>query len=931
MARLIPALIIIMALASTVLAVAPTEEAIAKWKAQGVWEEKIATWQAFKARGGCSANEESVYRPNREPNDLRADAAAVETVNVCVIMVQFSDNLMSAGVAGTPAAFDSILFSDSTIDTAGAIINPTGSMTDYYREVSYGNFVVKGTIYGPYTAPNTYAYYVGSDDGLSLSDDLVRWLVNTYDSEIDFTEHSRNGSTCDGLVVIHAGRGAEEGVFGIWSHKFTIGNVLKDGITISNYTMNPEETGSSSLSPIGVFCHEYGHFLGLPDLYDIQYTYGSNGAGMWSLMATGNYLFGSKRPAHLDAWCKIHPGSRFATVIDVPTTNLSQVAIPAVEYNPVVYRLKNTTTTDNEYFLVENRQKVGFDANLPGAGLCIWHFDNGAPNAGGSNVYPPYRIAMEQADGAFQLEFAENNTGDAGDPFPGASNNRTFHYYSWPGANLNGSGTPQEGANPAGIAVWDISTSDSIMYADLDVSYSRPYIVPAPPISGSGFFFNDDAPRGDGDGLPEAGETIHFYCWIQNAMRFSYNVRATLTSMSEGITFSTPTVAFNTDLLVEAKSNSTPIVFTVSDTITSVIDSFFLSITTDSLPGNTNGSEFTTVFGIEQQVGATQVLIVDCDGDEDYQAEYEEALRNMRIPSRTWDKATQGIPNATDLNGYSSVFWHTGDTSASTFFVQSEVDAMKGFLDNGGNLFLATLGIDDLQTEDSAFVANYLRVNFAGGEFWPTMVGLDGTQVGGGTKYFLATLQIPVNYPIPYVTALSGAEACFKSGKTTGPVRTWGTSYNSGTYKTVFVTLPPELYNDNASGYQNKDTLIARTIAYFGGQATDVYDGSPFAPLPQSFTLTQNYPNPFNPTTSIQYTLHSTGSSFDKTPRTRLAVFNALGQEVAILVDRVQIPGTYQVEWNGADRNGEKVSSGVYFYQLRRGDEAQSMKMILVK
>lgn len=927
MARLLLALILITTLASSVAAVAPTEEAIAKWKAQGVWEEKMATWEAFKARGGCSPNEHSVFRADRSHDDLSADAAAVETVNVCVIMVQFTDNLMSAAVNGTPALFDSVLFSDGTIDTAGAIINPTGSMTDYYREVSYGNFHVKGTIYGPYMAPNTYAYYVGSDDGLSLSDDLVRWLVNTYDSEIDFTQHSRNGSTCDGLVIIHAGRGAEEGVFGIWSHKYTIGNVLKDGITISNYTMNPEESGNA-LSPIGVFCHEYGHFLGLPDLYDIQYTYGSNGAGMWSLMATGNYLGGSKRPAHLDGWCKSQVG--FVDVVDVPATNLKQAAIPAVQFTPTVYRLKNATTTDNEYFIVENRQKLGFDLNLPSEGLCIWHFDNGAPNAGGSNIYPPYRIAMEQADGAYQLEFAENNVGDAGDPFPGAANNRNFHNYSLPGSHLNDAGSPQYGLSSGGISVWEISNSDSIMYADLDVSYSRPYIVPAPPISGSGFVFNDDAPRGDGDGLPEAGETIHFYCWIRNVMRPSYNLRATLTSLADGVTFSVPSVSFNTDLLVDPKSNSTPIVFTVSDTITSVLDSFFLSIITDSLPGNTNGSEFTTVFGIEQQVGATQVLIVDADGGEDYQAEYQEALRNMRIPTRTWNKVTQGIPSATDLNGYSSVFWHTGDTSATPFFAQSEIDAMKGFLDNGGNLFLATIGIDDLQTEDSAFTADYFRVNYAGGEFWPTMLGISGSQIGNGTQYFLANLQIPVNFPIPYVNVLSGAEACFKSGKA-GVTRYWGTSYSSGTYKTVWVGMPPELINDNAVGYFKKDTIIARAISYFGGQATDVYDGSPFTSLPQSFTLAQNYPNPFNPTTSIQYTLRSTGDNFANTPRTRLAVYNALGQEVVTLVDKVQIPGTYQVEWDGRDHSGKRVSSGIYFYQLRRGNEAQSMKMVLVK
>ena len=182
-------------------------------------DQKIANWTAFKNRGGCAPNEVSVFRKDRVLDRMATDVTATDTINVVVIMVEFSDNLMITGQPGTPEIFDSILFSDGAV---GPIINPTGSMTDYYMETSYGQFYVKGDIYGPYTPAGSYAYYVSDDDGLSRSDDLVAELVDLADADIDYSLYARDDINCDGLIIIHAGRGAEEGAFGIWSHKFHI-------------------------------------------------------------------------------------------------------------------------------------------------------------------------------------------------------------------------------------------------------------------------------------------------------------------------------------------------------------------------------------------------------------------------------------------------------------------------------------------------------------------------------------------------------------------------------------------------------------------------------------------------------------------------------------------------------------------------------------
>ena len=94
--------------------------------------------------------------------------------------------------------------------------------------------------------------------------------------------------------------------------------------------------------------------------------------------------------------------------------------------------------------------------------------------------------------------------------------------------------------------------------------------------------------------------------------------------------------------------------------------------------------------------------------------------------------------------------------------------------------------------------------------------------------------------------------------------------------------------------------------------------------LPDKFDLAQNYPNPFNPTTTIKFALPEASN-------VNLEVYNILGQKVNVLVDSYMDAGYHSIEWNGDDQNGNKVSSGVYFYKIKAGDFEQSKKMMLLK
>lgn len=93
---------------------------------------------------------------------------------------------------------------------------------------------------------------------------------------------------------------------------------------------------------------------------------------------------------------------------------------------------------------------------------------------------------------------------------------------------------------------------------------------------------------------------------------------------------------------------------------------------------------------------------------------------------------------------------------------------------------------------------------------------------------------------------------------------------------------------------------------------------------PQTYSLSQNYPNPFNANTQISFALPKAG-------KTRLEVFNILGQKVNTLVDEYMLPKSYIVNWDGRDDRGREVPSGIYFYRLRSEGFLQTKKMLMIQ
>ncbi|MFQ5499217.1 MAG: M6 family metalloprotease domain-containing protein [Candidatus Zixiibacteriota bacterium] len=903
---------------SSAAAVAPTPEAIEKWKREGVWEQVVASRRAFKASGGCSPEKHSIFNKDRRRAQLAAGVNAVQNRKAIVILVEFSDwRAADQTFAATPDDFRTLLFSDSAIDS---VVNPTGSMTDYYKEVSYGSLYLDGGVVGWYMMPHTYSYYVSTDHGQTRGAELARDAVNAAVQDgVDFSQFDQdNDFNIDGLIIVHAGPGAEEGFDdAIWSHKSQISpEMTLNGVRLSAYTMNPEEE-NSDLVEIGVFCHEFGHFLALPDLYDINdKVHISEGLGRWALMASGNQLNQSRSPSHMSAWSKWQAG--FLALTTLNDTNLVQAEIAEAEFNPVAYRLKNDLRGFREYWIIENRQKVGFDRALPGSGLLIYHVDIDAPG-GGNNADPNhYAVALEQADGKNDLALTLNNRGDPSDPWPGSSNAREFHNLTVPNSRTNITDLVTQ------IGVWNISNSDSLMYADLDVKYSRPYMV----LTGDSIRITD-AISGDGDSTYRAGETVSLFCTVKNEMLGAFNPRLSLQTSNPDIVVTLDSQSMGTFLGTGPVTNLTAVEFRLHDTLVPVIDLLTLVVSADSLSGGQGAGAFRAEFDFDISLGEPQILIVDDDRGADYQAAMENALYQLKLPSFTWDKSVRSSPTSSDLLAYSHVFWFTGDSAVGALS-PADVAAMQALLDGGHNLFLSTIsGVADIDGSDSTFLANYFGSVIAEKAFSPWVLGEPGSAVGDGTEYRY-TSQSPRTYQ-QTILPINGGEIEFQlkpNGLTPGN-RIVGISQSAG-FKSMLMTFPLE-FIDETDTYNRVD-MFEHVLSFFGGISTDINDGTPFeVNLPRSFDLNQNYPNPFNPTTTISYTLIGTGTGGPTLAPTRLAVYNLLGREVKVLVDEIQSPGFHSVQWDGSSGSGQQVATGVYFYRLEHGAQIETKKMVLLK
>lgn len=306
-----------------------------------------------------------------------------------------------------------------------------GSVRDYFLEQSNGKLDITFDVVGPYCVSNEMAYY-GTNGmfGDVRPGQMVAEALLLADKDVDFKNYDWSGNgEVDQVVIIYAGYGEAMGAspVTIWPHENRLilsdygAPMTLDGVKIDTYAAvnelyaNPEVLGDLK-KPCGTgpICHEFAHCMGIPDFYDVDdpldYT-----TGTWDLMDQGCYNYGTDSPAGFTAYEKWISGWQEPIVLDTPVKVENVKSLTEGGDFFVIYN-DQFAGSRNEFYLLENRQKKGFDFGLNGEGLLISHviYHEGDWNTNMVNYKHKKGYRMVAANN--QLTY--NVDDEAGHPFP---------------------------------------------------------------------------------------------------------------------------------------------------------------------------------------------------------------------------------------------------------------------------------------------------------------------------------------------------------------------------------------------------------------------------------------------------------------------------------------------------------------------------------
>ena len=307
-----------------------------------------------------------------------------------------------------------------------------GSVRDYFKAQSGGQFEIDFDVVGPVDLPKGYAGYGKNDasgrDQAALVYPMVEDAVNLAKDQVtDWKQYDWDG---DGLVeevfVLYAGHGQAKYPQDpdlVWPHKSAIDPMtVADGVKVSVYACSSELGATEAIDGIGTFCHEFSHCMGLKDHYDINGR--GYGTGFWDIMCFGCYNGNSFLPAEYNSYEKMFCGWKEPIVLNAEPQKIEGMkALAAGGDTYIFYNDGN----ENEYYMLENRQKTGWDAALPGEGLIVLHVDYS------KGAWEDNQVNYNAARQRMTVIPADNTLGStdedkAGDAWPYQGNNSLTNY-----------------------------------------------------------------------------------------------------------------------------------------------------------------------------------------------------------------------------------------------------------------------------------------------------------------------------------------------------------------------------------------------------------------------------------------------------------------------------------------------------------------------
>lgn len=347
---------------------------------------------------------------------------------------------------------------------------PLESLWKFYERSSYGKLTIQGSVFGWYRMQHPRSWYTTTYGmGNQCNYEIIKEVVDHFDEDCDYTQFDNNG---DGLIDYFAvlWSGPDNGWANFWwGYQWELASDLtRDNVQFKSFSWQWESRPVGSIYKAEVIIHETGHALGLPDYYDYDGSVGPDGGVGGMDMMAANY-------------CDHNCFSKFMLdwlVPTVVTNDLNDFPLrESADYPDAVALARGYTGTSPyaEYFMVQNRQKINNDKNLPGAGLVVWHVNAGLNLAGKNfvfnNSYTSLKLLkLVQADGLDEIEREGGGTANAGDFYVAG---KEFTPESVPNSHAySGSNTE--------VRVTDISASGATMTADFSAEDNRAVVSSDP-------------------------------------------------------------------------------------------------------------------------------------------------------------------------------------------------------------------------------------------------------------------------------------------------------------------------------------------------------------------------------------------------------------------------------------------------------------------
>lgn len=349
-----------------------------------------------------------------------------------IILVNFADSKFNTSKFGPTQTLYSRIANEANYGEN----NFKGSISDYFKAQSGGQFLLDFDVAGPVTLPYGYSYYgQNDDDGYDKRPTkMVKEACQAVDGSVDFSKYDWDGDgEVEEVFVVYAGNGEHDTTNQpslIWPHMDNLANygeqLTLDGVTINTYACASELNSDKTLSGIGTFCHEFSHCMGFPDMYDTASDGNNFGMGSWDLMDYGSYNGDGYVPAGYSGYEKMVCGWTTPIELDKPMTVNGMERLADMGQTYIIYNKGNR----NEYYILENRQQSGFDKHLPGSGLLIERVDYdkdiwewNAVNTTNGGYYPEGSSTPSYNDHQRITIFHANNIENDG-------NNATYPYAS---------------------------------------------------------------------------------------------------------------------------------------------------------------------------------------------------------------------------------------------------------------------------------------------------------------------------------------------------------------------------------------------------------------------------------------------------------------------------------------------------------------------